>query len=318
MEHAESSPPGTRIPPRLEREREREGCATPAREQIESRATEDRPGTLNNMNPIAQVLLMPELRNRIFFEFGGLRHRAACVVRQAVALQLTAHSPVLCAEVLLCARYCSCSLCAATGPDARDTWAAERLWCAVNNNSIFEADTVDYAVWSHVKALMARTIQEWKVCEAPVCAHYRTLVRVRGTADEMRAPLDQVPPVGQRYRLTWAGSESRWWRDVPVHSPGGWDAPPGVLGLLQARLAPDISEVLAIACSTAWDPWGIEDPHPLGHGAYNKSRLACGVGFNVTTSPLELMTIARMACPPDKQPECTWDAARIVRHILAH
>jgi hypothetical protein len=252
------------------------------------------------MNAVAQVLLIPELRNLIFFELGGMQHPTARVVRNAAEQQLVFHPE----------RHCTCPSCV-FGPDARDTWAAERIWCAVENDSIFDAATIDHAVWSHVKALMDRTIQEWKVDEAPVCAPYRTLVRVRGTADETRAPLDQVHPVGRRYRLTWAGSESRWWRDVPVHTWGGWDAPPGVLGLLQARLAPDISEVLVIASSAAWL---IEDPH----GSYDKIRPACGVGFNVATSPLELMTIALTACPPDKQPECTWDAARTVRHILAH
>ncbi len=99
-----------------------------------------------------------------------------------------------------------------------------------------------------------------------------------------------------------------WWNWIPVmpsagargQRPSRCLAPPGTLALLQARLLPDISDIIR------------SEAH---HTIHSKP---CGVGLTVGYRKDKLIELARDACPADAQPRPEWDKPRIVRHILAN
>ncbi len=106
-------------------------------------------------------------------------------------------------------------------------------------------------------------------------------------------------------RIAFRGSrcsEHIWWNWEPVIPDGDEHraAPLGTLALLQARILPDVAEVIRSQAHSA---------------VYS---VPCGIGLTVGYAKNKLIDIARDACPSDSQPSAAWDKPRIVRHILAH
>ena len=209
------------------------------------------------MNPVAQVLLMPELCRLIFAIFGGGHHPLATrVVKPAIAHAAAIEPLPECSTLAQIRHFRAVSLLAAAIEYEGSVFGPDDMWWAVYGS---------------------------------------------GGSHDRRGPEERRTAI------------PRWWSRVQRRCAHVLSSSthPAAARVQQDELVPDISELLR---NYRWA--GAVDS---GTGLpVLSSPLPCGAGLSVSYAKDKLLDIARDACPPDAQPDPSWDKVAIVRHVLAN
>ena len=242
------------------------------------------------MEPTAaqKVFAIPELRCLIEYRFGGKIHPVALCIKTAATERIAQYGHPLAQGPI--ARVQAAA--APSRTSLEHAWATEQYLRAEDDGSMYDAEniTTHYSLYRLGQNLPAPGRGRFGLLRRPLSG---ATIRTGLAVDSRR----------QLYAGDGADCHSSlWWNWVPLtgnheNAPG---AAPGTLALLQARLLPDIADIIRSR---------IEVP---------VVAKPCGVGLTVAYKKDKLIDLARYACPADAQPRPEWDKTRIVRHILAN